>query len=258
MGAIGEAADIVGRQVNEWWGDWKYGDYLLEPKAAEAQAEARPTSKGCEAETKGKELTRAEKAAVYEALSKMAPVMTCNESNGLKSVGRINDLYEKDAAGKCVKTETMGIYFPATETLLLTDQAGDLQGIATTQEEEFKLTVIHEIAHGTFDWRDPRTCKTYESYFDNPLIKGYMDAVGWIDGSTLVEKPGNTRPTTYSGTSPIEDISEAFSLYLYFPEVLKAKSPARYEFLDSLYKGTNMEGLGTGSVKATASAGKGP
>ena len=129
MGAIGEAADIVGRQVNEWWGDWKYGDYLLEPKAAEAQAEARPTSKGCEAETKGKELTRAEKAAVYEALSKMAPVMTCNESNGLKSVGRINDLYEKDAAGKCVKTETMGIYFPATETLLLTDQAGDLQGI---------------------------------------------------------------------------------------------------------------------------------
>lgn len=247
LGAISDALDAIGREARFQWDDFVNGDYFFSPAEAQRQAQAAKKAKGCEAQIKGKELTRDEKAAVYEALTKIARMRACSDSNGLKKIGRVNRFYKKNAAGKCVPAETMAMFFYATEVLILTDIAGSPQGVAKTQAEELRLTIVHELAHGLFKYRDPRTCKTYSSFLNNPLMRGYMAAVGWIDSATLVEKPGNKPPTEYAKTSPSEDIAESYSYYIYFPEYLKKVSPARYDFFERLHKGTNMDGLSKSS-----------
>lgn len=83
---------------------------------------------------------------------------------------------------------------------------------------------------------DPRTCKSYANYKDNPLMQEYMKEAGWNKkGTILSETDTNKAPTDYGKTNPQEDLAEAAMLYLYEPDTLKNRSPARYNFLKKLY-----------------------
>jgi len=96
--------------------------------------------------------------------------------------------------------------------------------------------MAHEMAHGMTNEFDPRTCKSYKNWRDNPFMKDWGKASGWQDNLEEMKDGATASPTSYGNTSPREDFSESMMLYLYDPAKLKEKSAERYVFIDNLFE----------------------
>jgi hypothetical protein len=177
---------------------------------------------------KSKTFTEDEKKDVEEVLEKMKPLMKC-ESQPVKTIGRT----DKAITDCKVEESTMGEWFPDRGALILSDSASNLVDFKD-KRTQFKGTLAHELTHGLTNGFDPRTCKKYDSWKDNPLMKEWGKAADWDPTLTsLVDASG--APTNYAKTNPKEDLSESVMLYLYDAKRLEKASPARHKFVAALF-----------------------
>ena len=211
------------------------------PKVAYASDGAKyviqsPHYKNCpdavKKEIKSKQFTDAEKKMIDEVQGKYATLMTC-KNQPLKRFGRT----DKGITDCKVESSTMGECFDDSGTLVIMDNAYSPVDFKD-ENTQFKGTVAHEMSHIIMNRFDPRTCKTYDSPDDNPLMKEYRKATGWdATGSTLTETAKDHAPSEYGKTNSQEDMAESSMLYLYNPDELEKKSPARYAFMKQMFGG---------------------
>ncbi len=173
-----------------------------------------------------------EKKDTEEVLDKMKPLMHC-ENQPVKHIGRSDKGITKGANGCEAETSTMGEWFADRGSLVLTDAASNPVDFKDTRTQ-YKGTLAHELTHGLTNGFDPRDCKSYDNWKDNPLMQEWAKAAGW--NSALTTLTDDTKaPTDYAKKNPKEDLSESVMLYLYEPDTLKTKSPERYEFIQKLF-----------------------
>lgn len=197
-------------------------------------------------EIEGEPFTDQEKKDLEEVLDNYKPLMKC-KNQPLKAIGKTNKGISHDEDGDCyAEEETLGEWFSDKGTLVLTDAAsnGEDPVFPGDSSKGFRATAAHEIAHalaghGSGPGFDPRDCKEYPNNEDNPLMKEFKEASGWNEaGDTLVETDEDKAPTDYAKTNADEDFAESAMLYQYDPDKLKSESPARYEFMQKLFKGS--------------------
>ncbi|KYG64702.1 hypothetical protein AZI86_10855 [Bdellovibrio bacteriovorus] len=88
-------------------------------------------------------------------------------------------------------------------------------------------TTFHEIAHN------------YGTFYGLDSSQEWLKASGWVEKEKhfINERPQEF-VTDYASKDFFEDFAESFTYYRYYPQVLKLKSPLRYEyFKKTLYKG---------------------
>lgn len=134
-----------------------------------------------------------------------------------------------------------------------------------TGDKQFKGTILHELIHALQYKKDEYSI--FKNAYSSPLVQNYMDATrpitdisnqgfegtnGWKFGMHPPGTPppswhlfgaqGNTPPTNYGNTDPLEDMSESVMLYMYEPQKLKDSSLQRYNFIrDHIYGGVEYE-----------------
>ena len=113
-----------------------------------------------------------------------------------------------------------------------------------SQAESVARSITHELGHGIIEAAMGRVGE-----LDADFIDRYADAVGWKDGKLfdlsdapveitednwndkgLVEQPISEYMAT---AGPAEDFAEAIMAFLTIPEVLRARSPHRYDFIQN-------------------------
>ncbi len=211
---------------------------IFKPKLIENGADIITKSalyKDCSKDIKGKinskKFNESEQKLIAEVLDKYAALLKCKD-HPLKAIGRTDRAITKN--GTCVdESKTMGEWFADKGALILTDSANNTIDFKD-ESTQFKGTLAHEISHALMNKYDPRTCKSYSSITENPLMKEFMNAAGWSKKGTIL-KDKSSAPTNYAKTSPEEDLAESSMLFLYNSDALKKKSPARYKFLKKLF-----------------------
>lgn len=179
---------------------------------------------------KSKEFTEDEKKQINEVIKKYDKLMKCKDIP-LKRFGRT----DKGITDCKSENTTMGECFSESGSLILMDNSTSLVDFAD-KETQFKGTAAHEMAHIMLNKFDPRTCTSYASNGDNPLIQEWRKATGWdASGTNLTETDSDKAPSEYAKTNSQEDMSESAMFYLYDPERLKKASPERYNFMKSLF-----------------------
>ncbi|MBC8275996.1 MAG: hypothetical protein H8E40_13645 [Chloroflexi bacterium] len=102
-----------------------------------------------------------------------------------------------------------------------------------SEEKQFKGTILHELVHA-IQWR------RYTNAYHDTLVTKWMNKFKWEWKFDKKKRfpiyKGNTDklPTEYvktNGKNPLEDMAESAMLYVLGPEVLKKKSPTRYDWL---------------------------
>lgn len=191
---------------------------------------------GCPEDVKSeihsKSFTEDEKKDTEEVLNKMKPLTRC-ENQPVKHIGRSDKGITKGSGACEAETSTMGEWFADRGTLVLTDAASNPVDFKD-QRTQYKGTLAHELTHGLTNGFDPRDCKSYDNWKDNPLMREWAKAAGWNKLLTGLKDPSKA-PTNYAKTNPKEDLSESVMLYLYEPDTLKTKSPERHEFIQKLF-----------------------
>jgi hypothetical protein len=174
--------------------------------------------------------------------------------------------------------DTFGIYHPcgsppekdctsSTGTIRIFDQATQPFDFQNDPDgyKEFKATILHELIHALQYKKDEYSI--YKNAYSSPIVQNYMDATrpitnindpgfvgnnGWTFGRhppgwpfpswKLFDTQGNTSPTNYGGTNPLEDMSESVMMYVYEPQKLKGSSLQRYNFIrDQIFEGVEYE-----------------
>jgi hypothetical protein len=183
-------------------------------------------------EIHSKRFSEDEKNDTQEVLDRMKPLMGC-ENQPVKQIGRSDKAITKGSGGCRAETSTMGEWFPDLGALVLTDAASNPVDF-NDPRAQYKGTLAHELTHGLTNGFDPRSCKAYDNWRDNPLMQEWGKAVGW--DATLTSLPDDSKaPTDYAKTNAKEDLSESVMLYLYDPDRLKKKSPERHAFIHKLF-----------------------
>jgi hypothetical protein len=207
----------------------------LTDKGGEAITKSKIYS-GCDKAVKDqihdKSFTDDEKKDTEEVLDKMKPLTRCKEQP-VKHIGRSDKGITKKSTGCEAETSTMGEWFADQGTLVLTDAASNPVDFKD-KRTQYKGTLAHELTHGLTNNFDPRDCKSYDNWKDNPLMQEWAKAAGWNPDLKGLKDPSKA-PTNYAKTNPKEDLSESVMLYLYEPDTLKTKSPERYEFVQKLF-----------------------
>lgn len=113
-----------------------------------------------------------------------------------------------------------GIVNPVNANVLSNGVIQFYSSIDSLSDSQKEQTTFHELAHN------------YGSAFGLDTSKEWWDAAGWVqEGETFK----NIRPeefiTAYAKGNFFEDFAESVTYYRYYPHKLKAKSPARYEYI---------------------------
>ena len=85
----------------------------------------------------------------------------------------------------------------------------------------------HELAHAFLTYANPLTCENYDTPEANPLYRKYVD---------LVKAHEPEAVTVYGGTNYVEDLAEAFRLYMTNRDQLRKDRPYRARFFDDVFK----------------------
>jgi len=169
------------------------------------------------------------------------------------------------------KPNTYGTYYPcdaqtdpdcsgASTAIRVFDAANSPNGYFHDADKEFRSTILHEIIHAYVRHNDNGA--VYTNPLESPRFQNWVDATkknpaesdqlyvhqngwGWYTppgGWKYFGDPGNLPPTDYSLTNPEEDMAESAMLYVYDPGGLRAKSPARYNYIrDYLFGGAEYD-----------------
>ena len=181
-----------------------------------------------------------------DVLSELPKEMLAKMS--ISSIARSDQFYK----GNKLVPDTFGVYHSDTSVIEILDFAHtpfDFSDDASG-DKEFKATILHEMVHSMQFKKDEYS--NYDNPYKSPLVQSYMDATTpvnavdtgiWENGWTYFADrgkgskwknftgEGNSPPTDYGLTNPMEDLSESVMMYVYNPDQLKNSSPLRYEFI---------------------------
>lgn len=127
---------------------------------------------------------------------------------------------------------------------------------------QFKATILHELAHGLEDYREPAVAYAHSprgeaAHRASSLLEDWIAATrtvtdtsdpnywtaqnGWeriSDRWLYFNAPGNRLPTRYASGDPAEDLAESVMLYVFDPVRLLTSSSRRYNFVrDRIFSG---------------------
>lgn len=120
-----------------------------------------------------------------------------------------------------------GIVNPMNPNILSNGTIQFYSTIDSLSDSHKEHTTFHEIAH------------SYGTFLGFDSSKEWLKASGWqAQGKNLVNVRPHEFVTAYASQDIFEDFAESFTYYRYYPQVLKQKSPLRYEYLKKhVYKG---------------------
>jgi hypothetical protein len=119
--------------------------------------------------------------------------------------------------------------------------AGSPAGIsAGSQSDSRRRVLIHELSHGVFErFGNPTRAGNSPQFFADWAQAGGWSGGQLIQNGTHVDQVNWNQPwpeqpvSAYATTNTGEDFAESLMCYVEAPNVLRARSPARFQFIDS-------------------------
>lgn len=164
----------------------------------------------------GKQLSANEVASISQVSNALRPLWQCKNARQVE-VARVDRLVRDDV----VSSGTAGVAFATFGLIGIADSSSRPGGSFATVG-----VFTHELAHMFLQYANPITCTNYSRADSNPLMQEYR-AIGEADGGRRVSGYGNT--------SWLEDMAEAFRLYMSEREQLQRDFPERAAFFDSVF-----------------------